>query len=80
MRFDDAIKHFESMVVDSINNKQVFLEPKNLKIRRCSDPSIHINHKNHFTTHHLIYDKNNIYMYQPGWGDANVLISKIMGT
>lgn len=79
MRFNEAVDHFESTVKLALNNKEVFLEPKELQVRHSKDPAIHINHGVHFTTHHRIYS-HNIYENDIFWGDGKLLMQKIMGT
>lgn len=79
MRFDSAVTHFESLITKGIIGS-VVMEPKNLIERRCSNPSVHINHGRHFTTHFMVYSNNNISHYHEYWGDSKILVSKTMGT
>lgn len=80
MRFDNAIGHFERMILKAIKERNVILEPNNLQIRSCKNPSLHINHGQHFTSHFSIYSKSNIHEYESEWGNGYSLMKKIMGT
>ena len=60
MRFDEAIRHCESILANALVRNAGLIEPQNLvrKQWRCINPSIHINHGKHFTSHFNIYTKN----------------------
>lgn len=78
MRFNDAIKHFEFMAIKAIKERSVVLEPNNLQLRFCKNPSLHINHGKHFTSHYTIYSKDHIYLYDNSWGNGPQLMKNIM--
>lgn len=78
MRFNDAIDHFENLIKEAIKLGGVLVEPDILRKQwNCKNPSVHINHGKHFTSHFSIYSKettnNNSY-----WGDAKTLIEKVL--
>jgi|688.fasta_scaffold236760_3 hypothetical protein len=58
MRMDFAIQHFESLLPNAIFLNSGLLEPL-IKIGfwKCHNPSIHVNHGRHFTSHYSIYSK-----------------------
>jgi hypothetical protein len=70
MRFDEAIKHCESILANALIRNSGLIEPQNLirKQWNCINPSIHINHGKHFTSHFNIYTKNT-YVYHEYWGE-----------
>jgi len=78
MRFDQAIKHFETMMIRAVKERSVVLEVDNLQQRSCKNSSIHINHGNHFTSHYNIYSKKDVSQYDNYWGNGVELIQKIM--
>ena len=80
MRFDDAIIHFEKLIIKALKERNVILEPIKLQKRRCKNPSLHINHGAHFTSHFSIYSTTNIYKKESLWGNGSSLMSKIMDT
>ena len=70
MRFEEAIKHCESILANALIRNAGLIEPQNI-IRKqwgCINPAIHINHGKHFTSHFSIYRKDifNIHEY---WGE-----------
>lgn len=78
MRFNNAIDHFESMILMAIKNKSIILEPVKLQERFCKSPSLHINHGYHFTSHYNIYSKNNIFLFHNEWGYGEKLMNHII--
>lgn len=70
MLFEDAIKHFESLLPNALVTNSGLLEPQ-LKMNEwnAEHPNIHINHGSHFTSHFSIYRKDNVYPTHPYWGD-----------
>jgi hypothetical protein len=69
MRFDEAIKHCESILSNALIRNAGLIEPQN-NIRKqwnCINPAIHINHGKHFTSHFNVYTKD-IYDVQEYWG------------
>ena len=73
MRFDDAIKHCEHILVNALVTNDGLIESnrhKRLTWRSASE-SIHVNHGAHFTSHFTIYDTENIKTAHPYWGDIS---------
>ena len=70
MLFDDAIKHFESILPNALVTNSGLLEPQ-LKMNEWNSEhaNIHINHGSHFTSHYSIYQKENTYLQHPYWGE-----------
>lgn len=70
MRFEDAIKHCENILSNALIRNSGLIEPQNLirKQWNCLNPSIHINHGSHFTSHFSIYGKET-YEYDLYWGN-----------
>jgi hypothetical protein len=69
MRFDEAIKHCESILSNALIRNAGLIEPQN-NIRKqwnCINPAIHINHGKHFTSHFNVYTKD-VYDVQEYWG------------
>jgi hypothetical protein len=60
MRFNEAIKHCESILANALITNSGLIEPQNIirKQWECINPSIHINHGKHFTSHFNVYTKN----------------------
>lgn len=70
MLFNDAIKHFESLLPNAILTNLGSLEPQIPMVEWASkNPNIHINHGIHFTSHYTIYRKNDTYKTHPYWGN-----------
>lgn len=68
MRMDFAIKHFESILPNAIFLNSGLVEPNiNIEFWRCANPSIHVNHGRHFTSHYSIYSKDTV-SENPYWG------------
>ena len=70
MRFDDAIKHCESILPNALRTNSGMIETQTMKRIQWESPnqSIHINHGIHFTSHNSIYRKDNLYTQHPYWG------------
>lgn len=70
MRFEDAIKHCESILANALVTNSGMIEPQSIirKQWECINPSIHINHGRHFTSHYNIYKKDT-YTNHPYWGE-----------
>ena len=77
MRFDNAIIHFEKLILKAVKERSVILEPTLLQKRQCKNPSLHINHGAHFTSHFNIYSTTNVYQEEYLWGDGIQLYNKI---
>jgi hypothetical protein len=59
MNMDFAIKHFESILPNAILLNSGLVEPHvKIDFWRCKNPSIHVNHGRHFTSHYVIYSKD----------------------
>ena len=71
MRFEDAIKHCESIMENALLSNSGYIEPQ-LGTKRlqwnCKTPSVHINHGVHFTSHFSIYDSINTEKENYYWG------------
>ena len=70
MRFNEAIRHCESILSNALIRNAGLIEPQNLirKQWNCINPSIHINHGKHFTSHFNVYTKNT-FMSHEYWGE-----------
>ena len=70
MRFDDAIKHCESILPNALRTNSGMIETQTMRRIQWEAPnqSIHINHGVHFTSHNSIYRKDNVYSEHPYWG------------
>jgi hypothetical protein len=73
MRFDEAIAHCESILGNALVNNSGLIEPQVGNIIRskweCKNPSIHINHGHHFTSHYSIYSSTDLRQTNPYWGN-----------
>jgi hypothetical protein len=71
MRFDDAIKHCESILPNALRTNSGMIETQTMRRTQWEAPnqSIHINHGVHFTSHNSIYRKDNLYTEHPYWGN-----------
>jgi len=60
MRFSEAITHCESILANALVRNSGLIEPQNLlrKQWECINPSIHVNHGKHFTSHFNVYRKD----------------------
>ena len=71
MRFDDAIKHCESILPNALRTNSGMIETQTMRRIQWEsvNQSIHINHGVHFTSHNSIYRKDNLYTEHPYWGN-----------
>lgn len=71
MKMNFAIQHFESILPNAIFSNSGSVEP-NITIRswKCNNPSIHVNHGRHFTSHYSVYSKNT-FDEDNYWGNFN---------
>jgi hypothetical protein len=71
MRFDDAIKHCESILPNALRTNSGMIETQTMRRIQWQAPNecIHINHGVHFTSHNSIYRKDNLYTEHPYWGN-----------
>jgi hypothetical protein len=73
MRFDEAIKHCESILENALVTNSGLIEPQIPNIIRnkweCINPSVHINHGSHFTSHFSIYSTTDLKEHDNYWGD-----------
>lgn len=69
MRFNEAIRHCESILSNALIRNAGLIEPQTLirKQWECINPSIHINHGRHFTSHFNIYTRD-IFDSHEYWG------------
>jgi hypothetical protein len=72
MRFNDAIKHFESILPNALLTNNGNIEPKNMERLKWESKhqAIHINHGYHFTSHNSIYRKEYTENH-PYWGKSS---------
>ena len=72
MRFNDAIKHFESILPNAMLTNSGMVEPKKMKREQWQSKhqAIHINHGYHFTSHYSIYKKE-FNENHPYWGKSS---------
>jgi len=75
MRFDEAIKHCESILKNALITNSGLIEPQIPNIKRekweCKNPSVHVNHGGHFTSHFSIYSSTNLKKIDPYWGNSD---------
>lgn len=71
MQLNYAINHFESILPNAILHNSGLSEP-NIKIINwsCKNPSVHVNHGRHFTSHYNIYS-NSTFDEDNYWGNFN---------
>lgn len=73
MRFDEAIKHCESILSNALVTNSGLIEPQIPNIVRkkwdCINPAVHINHGHHFTSHYSIYSATDLSNVNSYWGD-----------
>jgi hypothetical protein len=80
MRFNQSVDHFENLFKEAIKFGGVLLEPqKNRHKWECVNPSIHVNHGKHFTSHFSIYSKET-YTIDPYWGNSSELVQRLFKT
>jgi hypothetical protein len=70
MRFTNAIKHCESILSNALIKNAGLIEPQNAirRVWECVNPSIHVNHGYHFTSHFNVYRKDDIFQDHLYWG------------
>lgn len=70
MRFEDAIKHCEKILSNALVNNSGNIENQDLIRRQWNSrqPSIHINHGHHFTSHYNVYSKTMLFNNHSYWG------------
>ena len=71
MRFEDAIKHCESILSNALITNSGIIEPGDGFTRRTwstKNPSVHINHGVHFTSHFETYKSNEFSSNNEYWG------------
>jgi hypothetical protein len=75
MKMNFAINHFQNLLAPS-KIRGVEVEPRIEKRYRSTNPAVHINHGDNFTSHFNCYDKNfsNKNSY---WGDHQTIWNKI---
>jgi hypothetical protein len=73
MRFDEAIKHCESILENALVTNSGMIEPQIPNILRkkwnCINPAVHINHGGHFTSHFSIYSTTDLKNHDEYWGE-----------
>jgi hypothetical protein len=71
MRFDDAIKHCESILPNALRTNSGMIETQTMERKQwnAENQSIHINHGSHFTSHYNIYKKDNLSLQHSYWGN-----------
>jgi hypothetical protein len=76
MRFDYAIEHYTNLLPNALVFNSGCLEPKKLKAMVQPDidwdsvqPSVHVNHGTHFTSHFSIFSTTNVTPTHPYWGN-----------
>jgi hypothetical protein len=73
MRFDEAIKHCESILENALVTNSGLIEPQIPNIIRqkwnCVNPAVHVNHGGHFTSHFSIYSTTDVKDNNYYWGD-----------
>lgn len=69
MRFKDALRHCESILPNALTTNNGLIEPQTKRrVWRTKNPSVHVNHGYHFTSHNSIYSKNGEPIHQY-WGN-----------
>lgn len=70
MRFEDAIKHCERILPNALVTNSGLIESQTMirKQWNAENPSVHINHGYHFTSHYSIYG-NGEKIIHPYWGN-----------
>lgn len=69
MRFDDCIKHCETILPNALITNAGLIEPQTMKRTNWKSPnqSLHVNHGHHFTSHYSIYS-NDVVKLNKYWG------------
>jgi len=70
MRFDDAIEHCERILGNALIRNSGMIEPQDINRKQWEsrNPSVHVNHGHHFTSHYSIYRKADS-TENPYWGN-----------
>ncbi len=73
MRLPVAIEHFTALIPTLLTRGSAPLEPfgRSWKTRQSAEPAVHINHGQHFTSHHRIYSGKRVVAEHPYWGPAS---------
>jgi hypothetical protein len=73
MRFDDAIAHCLEILPNALVTNSGMIETQTLTRIQwdCPTQPVHIYHGVHFTSHNSIYDKNNLTLDHPYWGNIS---------
>jgi hypothetical protein len=73
MKFNEAIKHCESILANALVTNSGLIEPQIPDIIRekwnCINPAVHVNHGGHFTSHFSIYSKTDLKEFDEYWGN-----------
>lgn len=73
MLFDEAIAHCEGLLSNALLTNSGLIEPQPYMVERKQwnsvNPSVHINHGHHFTSHFNIYSTTDVYKDDPYWGN-----------
>jgi hypothetical protein len=71
MRFEDAILHCQDILVNALITNSGMIEAQTLERIQWEsiNPSIHINHGHHFTSHYNVYKKDSMFSEHPYWGN-----------
>lgn len=70
MHFDDAINHCENILCNALIKNSGLIEPQDMERKQWEsiNPSIHVNHGHHFTSHYNVYSKKAYFDEHPYWG------------
>jgi hypothetical protein len=70
MHFDDAINHCENILCNALIKNSGLIEPQDMERKQweSNNPSIHVNHGHHFTSHYNVYRKDSYFHQHPYWG------------
>ena len=70
MRFEDAINHCENILANALIRNSGLIEPQDMERNQweSKNPSIHVNHGHHFTSHYNVYRKDSYFHEHPYWG------------
>jgi hypothetical protein len=71
MKFDDAIRHCERILPNALITNSGMIETQTMTRKKWNavNPSIHINHGYHFTSHYNVYKKTGIFKEHSYWGN-----------
>jgi len=70
MHFDDAINHCENILCNALIRNSGLIEPQDMERKQweSKNPSIHVNHGHHFTSHYNVYRKDSYFHQHTYWG------------